>query len=338
MPARLFSCLPLGTTLILEGPAVAQSPDPAPPFLMRSPAISPDGGTIAFVYRGRICTVDSAGAEALAPTDPQFRATKPVWAPNGSAVALSAAVSNAGEVCIAPRDGGEIRRLACNERADVPLAFTPNGRDILFASTGISPMETNFLHAFTFSPLRAVLSVPAAGGRERRVLANPPPQAAVSPDGDLIARVFERSPDVTLRKRQISDGATDIRIPDRRTGEHRQLTTQRGREVSPAFSPDGRYIDTTSGFESGHSEVQVIEVASGESHDNSLDGFADRVPQFSSDGTMVFYWLSDRFSMRQRDHQTAANDVVGVFLPREAAADHAAGRRTGRCASRASRR
>lgn len=580
MRARLFPLhLFLSMVLALDGSAAAQSPDPASPLWMRSPAISPDGETIAFTYRGRIYTVDSAGGEAKARTDPQFRATTPVWAPDGSAIAFSAAVFNAGDVYVAPLDGGEIRRLTYNELADVPLAFTPDGQDILFASAGIAPMDANFLDAFTFSPLGAVLSVPAAGGREREVMAIPAPQAAVSPDGNLIAYVFERSPDVTFRKRQISDGTSDIWILDRRTGEHRQLTTHRGREKSPAFSsdgayvyftaempadgdgdpnaapgsanvwrmatdgsgapeqitfhdtlpvrglsvsrdgavvygydgeiwtvvpgsaprkvpvriaqgtlaagaaplkvndqvtevavspdgselalvargdvyavdaqtgatrritatpqaersvsfspdgtallyasdrqidwdlfetrivragedagfvgaaelgetvlldtdtdllqplyspqgdkvayrddrnaikvfdiasgtitealpdsatysygegdlthawsPDGRYIVTTSGFEIGNSEIEVIEVATGVRHNISLNGFADKAPRFSRDGTMV-YWLSDRFSTRQLDNQTATQDVVGVFLSREAAADHAAGRR-----------
>jgi tricorn protease len=577
-PNLLTVILLLGINHPFHGPAAAQSPDPASPLWMRSPAISPDGETIAFTYRGRIYTVDSAGGEAVALTDPQFRATNPAWAPDGSAIAFSAAVFNVGDVYVAPLDGGEIRRLTYNELADVPLAFTPDGQDILFASAGISPMDANFLDAFTFTPLGAVLSVPAAGGREREALAIPAPQAAVSPDGNLIAYVFERSPEVTFRKRQISDGTSDIWIFDRRTGEHRQLTTHRGREKSPAFSPDGayvyftaempagggadpdaapastnvwrmatdgsgapeqitfhdtlpvrglsvsgdgtvaygydgeiwtiapggepakvpvriaqgtlaagaapvnvndqvtevtvspdrselaliargdvyvvdaatgatrritatpqaersvsfspdgtallyasdrqidwdlfetrivragedagfvgaaelaetvlldtdtdllqplyspqgdkvayrdgrnaikvldiasgaitealpdsatysygegdlthgwspdgRYIVTTSGFEIGNSEVEVIEVATGERHNISLNGFADKAPQFGRDGTMV-YWLSDRFSMRQLDNQTATNDVVGVYLSREAAADHAAGR------------
>ncbi len=576
-PYSLYPVL-LGAIVAFHDPAIAQTPDPASPLWMRSPAISPDGETIAFTYRGRIYTVDSAGGDAVALTDPQFLATHPVWAPDGSALAFSAAVFNAGDVYVAPLDGGEIRRLTHNELPDVPLAFAPDGQDILFASAGIAPMSANFLDAFTLSPLGAVLSVPAAGGRERDVLAIPAPQAAVSPDGNLIAYVFERSPEVTFRKRQISDGTSDIWILDRRTREHRQLTTHRGREKSPAFSPDGtllyftaeipagggagpdatpastnvwrmatdgagapeqitfhdtlpvrglsvsrdgtvaygydgeiwtvvpggepakvpvriaqgtlaagavprnvndevtevavspdgtelaliargdvyavnaatgatrritatpqaersvsfspdgmallyasdrqidwdlfgtrivrpgetggfvgaaelgeatlldtetdllqplyspqgdkvayrdgrnairvldvasgmitealpdsatysygegdlshawspdgRYIVTTSGFEIGNSEVEVIEVATGERHNISLNGFADRAPQFSRDGAMV-YWLSDRFSMRQLDNQTATNDVVGVFLSREAAADHAAGR------------
>ena len=115
MRSSISSCLlTLGVVLGLQAPAAAQSPDPASPLWMRSPAISPDGQTIAFAYRGRIYMVDSAGGEARALTDPQFRATNQVWAPDGSAIAFSAAVFNVGDVYAAPLDGGEIRRLTYN--------------------------------------------------------------------------------------------------------------------------------------------------------------------------------------------------------------------------------
>ena len=183
MRSSISSCLKIFAAVLgLQGPAAAQSPDPATPLWMRSPAISPDGGTIAFAYRGRIYTVDTAGGEAVALTDPQFRATSPVWAPDGSAIAFSAAVFNVGDVYIAPLDGGEIRRLTYNQLPDVPLAFTPDGRES--STRGRHRAHGRELpRRFTLFPLGAVLSVPAAGGRERDVLPMPAPQAAVSPEG-----------------------------------------------------------------------------------------------------------------------------------------------------------
>lgn len=235
------SCLVLGAGLY--GPAAhAESLDPARPFWMRSPAISPDGTSIAFTYRGRVYAVDSAGGEAKPLTDPEFRATDPVWSPDGKAIAFSAAVFNVGDVYLAPLDGGEFRRLTYNEQMDVPLAFTPDGHDLVYFSAGIGAMGASFLDAMTVFPQGKTLSVPAAGGRERAFMPIPAQTASISPDGNLVAYAFSRSEEVAQRKRQISDGTSDIWIFDRRTGKHRQLTHHRSNEKSPVFSADGAFV------------------------------------------------------------------------------------------------
>jgi tricorn protease len=209
---------------------------------MRQPAISPDGSMIAFTYRGRIYTVPTTGGVATAMTDAQFRSTDPIWSPDGGTIAFSAAVFNAGDVYTVPLDGGEIRRLTFNQLMDLPLAYTPDGSGIVIHTAGIGPMDANFFDGLQLLGLGRTSVVPAAGGRERAFMPVPTTQAAVSPDGNLVAYAFVRSPEVTQRKGQISDSTTDIWIYDRTTNLHRQLTHHRSNERSPVFSPDGQYV------------------------------------------------------------------------------------------------
>ncbi|MFO1069227.1 MAG: S41 family peptidase [Geminicoccaceae bacterium] len=249
-PYALVSALLL--VALQTAPAVrAEAPDPAQPLWMRSPAISPDGSTIAFTYRGRVYTVDAAGGEARPLTEPPYRATDPVWAPDGRSLAFSAAVFNEGDVYVAPLDGGEIRRLTFNPLLDRPLAFTPDGRDVVIQAFGRAPMEANFFDGISKYMVGHVGTVPAAGGRGRVLMPIPAAQASVSPDGNLVAYAFARSPEVPQRKRQISDGTSDIWIFDRTTGRHRQLTHHRASEKSPVFSADGRYVYFTAEMPAG---------------------------------------------------------------------------------------
>lgn len=225
--------------------------DPAHPLWMRSPAISPDGKTIAFTYRGRIYAVDAAGGDARPLTDAQFRSTDPVWSPDGKTIAFSSAVSNIGDVYALPLDGGEIRRLTHNELLDLPIAFTPDGKSVVTFAAGIGTMQANFLDGENGFFSGTTHSVPVGGGRERIFMPIPTKQASISPDGNLVAYAFSRTVESVYRKRQLSDGTSDIWIFDRKTGKHRQLTHHRSNERSPAFSADGKFVYFTSEMPEG---------------------------------------------------------------------------------------
>src|SRR4030042_151469 len=66
-------------------PLSAQS---APPWL-RYPAISPDGQTIAFTYKGDIYRVPAAGGAAVPLTTHEAHDTMPVWSRDGRTVAFA---------------------------------------------------------------------------------------------------------------------------------------------------------------------------------------------------------------------------------------------------------
>ena len=67
----------------------APAPDDATPLWMPYPALSPDGKTIAFAFRGHLFTVPSAGGDAVALTAGPAHDFQPVWSPDGKHIAYA---------------------------------------------------------------------------------------------------------------------------------------------------------------------------------------------------------------------------------------------------------
>ena len=55
----------------------------AAPLWLRNTALSPDGKTIAFTYKGQIYTVPSKGGDARQITSGGSYNTTPLWSPDG---------------------------------------------------------------------------------------------------------------------------------------------------------------------------------------------------------------------------------------------------------------
>ena len=76
----------LAAALSALGAAAMAAPQ-ANPLWLRNTAISPDGQTIAFTYRGDIYTVPFAGGAATRITTDPAVDSRPVWSPDGRKIA-----------------------------------------------------------------------------------------------------------------------------------------------------------------------------------------------------------------------------------------------------------
>src|SRR5260370_26023780 len=81
------------------------------PLWMRYPAISPDGRTILFSYKGDIYKVPSAGGTAIPITISESYEFAPVWSHDGKSIAFASDRYGNFDVFIMPAEGGEGRRL-----------------------------------------------------------------------------------------------------------------------------------------------------------------------------------------------------------------------------------
>ena len=208
---------------------------------LRYPAISPDGGRIAFSYAGQIWTVAASGGEASPLTGGPWHATHPVWSPDGKSIAFAADRHGQDDVFIMPAAGGTITRLTYHSANDRPMSFTPDGKDVVFSSARLGDPKADATNAvYGLAGLyQRPYAVPATGGREKQLLPTTALNLSYGPDGRIL---YEDDPSIvenTWRKHHVSDASHDIWLYDPKTDHHQELTNFRGEDRDPTWSADG---------------------------------------------------------------------------------------------------
>ena len=105
------------------------------PLWMRHPAISPDGSTIVFAYKGDLYRVPSSGGEARPLTLYGGHDYMPVWSPDGSSIAFASDRFGNFDVYLMPATGGAATRLTFHSASDYPSDFSPDGQNVIFTSS-----------------------------------------------------------------------------------------------------------------------------------------------------------------------------------------------------------
>ena len=89
----------------------------------RHSAISPDGLTILFSYKGDIYRVAKTGGKATALTIHSAWEGHPVWSRDGKQIAFASDRHGNLDVFVMPADGGKAKRLTYHSADDVPSDF-----------------------------------------------------------------------------------------------------------------------------------------------------------------------------------------------------------------------
>jgi len=169
------STLLLGLFWALTSPAVgATAAADAKRHLFQTPALSRD--LIAFGYAGDLWTVSRNGGRASRLTSGVGLESTPIFSPDGNTIAFTGEYDGNTDVFTIPAAGGIPRRVTYHPAPDAAVAWTPDGKRILFRSTRESA-----------SRYTKIFSVSAEGGE---AIAMPLPmayQGQLSPDGSHIA-------------------------------------------------------------------------------------------------------------------------------------------------------
>ena len=255
------------------------------PEWVRYPAISPDGQTIAFTYKGDIYTVPVGGGEALRLTFHTAHDYMPVWSNNGNRLAFASNRYGNFDVYVMEAAGGEAKRLTFHSNDEEPYTFTADDSEIYFKA---QRQDLASHRQYPTSRQAELYAVPASGGRVDQVFTVPAEYVSFNADGSQFLYQDNKGYEDQWRKHHQSAIARDIWSYDVESGEHTKITGFYGEDRNPVYSADGQSMYYLS-EESGSFNVHKLNLAD-PSTNEQLTTFDTHPVRFLSigSGTMAF--------------------------------------------------
>lgn len=102
---------------------------------LRTPALSPDGTTLALSYQGDIWRVSLKTYQAIRLTAHPAYDGWPRWSPDGTQILFTSKRSGNNDVYVMPSQGGIPRRLTFHSSNDLGTDWSPDGTWVVFASS-----------------------------------------------------------------------------------------------------------------------------------------------------------------------------------------------------------
>ncbi len=227
----------LATALALALAASVQASSQESPLWLRNTAISPDGGRIAFTYKGDIYTVPVAGGLASRLTSDPAVDTNPIWSPDGSKIAFASMRDGGQNIYVMGANGGTPRRVTTHSMAETPLAWVNDSTVAFRANYGPAAKYVRGAHE------GQVYTVNINGGRPRMLSSVHMAAMSVAPDGRILYQDKKGFED-QWRKHERSSGTADIWLVD--NGKYTKLTNFNGHDLAPIWAADGKSYYYTS--------------------------------------------------------------------------------------------
>ena len=203
----------------------------------RHAAISPDGKSIVFSYRGDIHAVSVKGGLARALTTNEAWDGHPIWSRDGKHIAFASDRHGNLDVYIMSSEGGKAKRLTYHSSDDVPNDFSIDNSAVLFSSARTKSPDSSF---FPTGRVGELYEVNIEGGTPRMVSATASSEARYSADGKKILYRDEKAYEIEFRKHDVSAFARDVWLHDLESGKHTKLTDFAGGDHNPVWYGDDK--------------------------------------------------------------------------------------------------
>ncbi len=268
------------------------------PMWLRYPAISPDGKTIAFGYKGDIYRVDANGGVAIPLTIHEAHDMMPVWSHDGKSIAFASDRHGNFDVFIMPATGGNPTRLTYHSSPDYPADFSIGNQQVLFTSSRNIP-EKNIRF---YSPrlFQNLYSVSAKGGRPFLISSAGFENAHYNSKGTQIVFQDRKGYEDAWRKHHTSSVTRDIWLMDIKANTYRKMSGFEGEDREPVFSNDDQYVYYLS-EKNGTQNIYKTPVLN-KTSEQTLTSFKThpvRHLSVSNDNTLCFTYDGEIYSMKE---------------------------------------
>jgi len=300
---------PLVCTLlfVLVLPATAQTV----PQWNRYPAISPDGSSIVFTYRGDLYLVPATGGAARAITSHPAHDFKAAWSNDGQQIAFASNRKGNFDVYVVPATGGAPTRLTFHSADEFPYTFEPGDTSILF---GAARQDAASNRAYPTGSLTELYRVSVDGGRVFQVLTTPAEAVQIGDGGSFYIYHDNKGFENEWRKHHTSAIARDIWVYDTETQGHRQVTDFAGEDRNPVVTPDGVAFYYLS-EESGSFNVHRKSLSGGAGEQiTTYTGPPVRFLSMANDGTLCFGWDGEIYTLAAGGSPTRVPITVAADL------------------------
>jgi tricorn protease len=289
--------------------AQAPSTSAAGASWMRYPAISPDGKTVVFTYKGDLYRVATSGGTAVPLTTHTANDFMPVWSHDGKQIAFASDRYGNYDIYVIAAEGGEAHRLTFHSANEYPYSFTADNKSIIF---GAARMDAAANRQFPTGSQPELYQVAAAGGRPVQLLTTPAENVQSSRNGQYLIYEDKKGQENAWRKHHVSSIARDIWLYDTKAGTHRQITTFAGEDRNPVFTDNDKAFYYLS-EESGSFNVHKMGIDGGKSQQlTSFKQVPVRFLSVADNGTLCFGFDGQIYTMNAGAQPKQINIAVSA--------------------------
>jgi len=278
------------------------------PLWLRYPALSPDGKTIAFGYKGDLYTVPASGGIAVPLTIYESHDMMPVWSHDGKYIAFASDRYGNFDVFLMPATGGTPVRLTYNSAGDYPYDFSPDDKQVIFGSGRNAPAQSV---RFSTALFKNLYKVSVQGGRPVLISAAGIENAHYNSKGTAIIFQDTKGYEDEWRKHHTSAVAKDIWVLDLKTNKYTRVSNFKGEDREPLFSSDDQSVYYLS--EKNGTQNLFKESLKEENPEKQLTDFkANPVRHLSrsDNNTLCFTWNGEIYTLKEGSQPEKVNILI----------------------------